>query len=57
GRLREGPGTGPNAVDIRQVSKTFTIGSGRNKREFHAVTNASVSIERGKCLAVVGESG
>jgi ABC-type glutathione transport system ATPase component len=53
----EPAGAGPYAVQIREASKTFTAGSGRNKRQFQAVKDVSVDIERGQCLAVVGESG
>jgi ABC-type glutathione transport system ATPase component len=45
------------AVVISNLNKKFTVGSGRNRTHVHAVKDASLTIERGHCLAVVGESG
>jgi ABC-type glutathione transport system ATPase component len=51
------PERSPDAVEVSEVSKTFAVGSGRQRRTVHAVQSASFSIPRGQCLAVVGESG
>ncbi|WP_127783182.1 ATP-binding cassette domain-containing protein [Rhodococcus sp. X156] len=47
-------------LEVRNVSKSFSSGRdllGRKSRWSHAVQDVSFSLERGECLAVVGESG
>jgi peptide/nickel transport system ATP-binding protein len=49
-----------NVLDVRQVSKTFTLRSGwfsGNTRQVHAVNDVSLQVPCGKTLGLVGESG
>ncbi|MEW5421971.1 oligopeptide/dipeptide ABC transporter ATP-binding protein [Amorphus sp. 3PC139-8] len=47
-------------IELRDVSKSFALRSGslfEAPRQLHAVSNLSLSIERGSITAIVGESG
>lgn len=45
------------ALEARDLSKTFQVGSRWNVRHIHAVDGVSLMLPRGTVLAVVGESG
>ena len=59
------PSVLPPLVEVRDLSKTFDVSAPwlnrvlerRSKQFVHAVDGVSFSIERGKTLALVGESG
>lgn len=42
-----------NAIVAENISRSFV----ENKGKFHAVKNVSFTLEKGKCLGIVGESG
>lgn len=47
-------------LEVSGVSKSFTAGRdflGRRRRFVHAVSDVTFSLDKGECLAVVGESG
>lgn len=44
-------------MEIQNVTKKYKTGVGRGKRSFAAVNDLCLSIERGQCVGLVGESG
>ncbi|MFZ7102061.1 MAG: oligopeptide/dipeptide ABC transporter ATP-binding protein [Peptococcaceae bacterium] len=44
-------------MEIQNVTKKYKTGTGRNKRSFAAVNGVNISVERGQCVGLVGESG
>lgn len=48
----------PNALlDVRNLSKHFSVGTFLNTRKVHAVENVSFTVDRYQVVALVGESG
>ncbi len=50
----------PLALELRDVSKSFTLRSGRLglvRQQLHAVSHVSLELRQGEVLALVGESG
>ncbi|WP_229359119.1 ABC transporter ATP-binding protein [Halomonas salipaludis] len=52
-------GEQPCALELRALSKSFTLGSGllRKGRKLHAVSEVSLRVPRGQVMGLVGESG
>ncbi|QTI90237.1 ABC transporter ATP-binding protein [Streptomyces sp. AgN23] len=44
-------------LTVRRLSKVFTVGGGRGAGALRAVDDVSFSVERGRTLALLGESG
>jgi oligopeptide transport system ATP-binding protein len=44
-------------LDARGLEKRFPVGSGRDRREVHAVTGVDIAVDRGQTHGLVGESG
>jgi ABC-2 type transport system ATP-binding protein len=49
--------SGPPAVVARDLSKTFTRRKGVHRRRRAALTNVSFTLERGECVAILGQNG
>jgi peptide/nickel transport system ATP-binding protein len=47
----------PKILDVRGLTKYFPVGTFNHSRMVHAVEDASFTLETGKVLALVGESG
>ncbi|MCB1311980.1 MAG: ATP-binding cassette domain-containing protein, partial [Sedimentitalea sp.] len=50
----------PPLLEIRDLHVHFPVGAqflARNKRILHAVSGVDLTLQKGECLSIVGESG
>lgn len=48
---------GNNMLEVKNLSRHFTLGKGRNAKTLKAVDNLNFTIEKGETFGLVGESG